>query len=91
MNFCPNCGSEKDVDIKICPYCGFSFNKLSEVESYEKKISDLEQKLAQVEGPKKLSLFDPRSSQMKYFWIMATIMVIVFFAFLFFFVFMASI
>ena len=89
MNFCPNCGAEKDVNTNICPYCGFSFNKSNKVEEYENKIAELEHKLAKIENLDKPKIFGTENSQMKYFWIMATIMIIAFFGFLFFFVFMA--
>ena len=89
MNFCPNCGAEKDINTQICPYCGYSFNKVNEVDEYKKKITNLEQKITQLEKKEKPNIFNKDFAQMKYFWIMATIMVIAFFAFLFFFVYMA--
>jgi uncharacterized membrane protein YvbJ len=89
MNFCPNCGAEREKNANICPYCGFSYFKTNEVQDYKKKVAELEDKLIQLEKPDKFNPFKLDSSQMKYFWIMATIMVIAFFAFIFFFVFMA--
>ena len=89
MNFCQNCGAEREINATICPYCGKRYVKSNEVEQYKNKITELENKLNQLEKTDKSSPFRPDNAQMKYFWIMATIMVIAFFAFIFFFVWMA--
>jgi uncharacterized membrane protein YvbJ len=89
MTYCQNCGAERVSNASICPYCGYIFNNFHEIDDKEIKIKELEQKLAQLENSNNSKMQGPINPQMKYFWIMATIMVIAFFAFLFFFVYMA--
>ncbi len=90
MNYCPNCGAEKDIKGNICPYCGYSFNLIENETSKDLKIQELEEKIKTLEGKKSNDPLISTNSQFKYFWIMAIIMIVFFFAFIFFFVFMAS-
>jgi len=91
MNYCHNCGAKIESNITICPYCGQSFDKKDKKQvNSEKdlKIQELELKIATLEK-KTTSHFGFSGQNLKYFWIMAIIMIIFFFSFMFFFVWMA--
>jgi uncharacterized membrane protein YvbJ len=90
MNYCSNCGAQKEISATICPYCGYSFNLIEKEKEKDLKIQELEQKIVTLENKDISNPWSSNSSQFKYFWIMAIIMIVFFFAFIFFFVYMAS-
>ena len=89
MSYCHNCGANIEVGINVCPYCGQAFKVNEEISDKDLKIQELERKIDKLEEKKSASIGFP-SQNMKYFWIMATIMIIFFFGFMGFFVYMAS-
>lgn len=89
MNHCPNCGAERKQSARYCELCGYSFDILDDLEEKNQKIEQLEHKIRQLESSSKNSAISVDNSQLKYFWIIASIMIIGFFAFIFYFVYMA--
>ena len=90
MSYCPNCGAETEQSAKICEFCGYSFNILDDLEEKNLKINQLEHKLHQLEGSSNSKATPINNSPLKYFWVIATLMIIGFFSFIFYFVYMAS-
>ncbi len=90
MSYCPNCGAERGYYAKICEFCGYSFDVIDDLEDKDIKINQLEHKLHQLENSGNIKSTTADNSQFKYFWIIAGLMIIGFFSFIFFFVYMAS-
>jgi uncharacterized membrane protein YvbJ len=92
MNYCPNCGEERNDSAQICEFCGFSFNIMDDLEEKNRKINQLEQELHQLESNSNIATkaIIADNSPLKYFWIIASLMIIGFFSFIFYFIYMAS-
>ena len=88
MNYCQNCGAKIELNINICPYCGQTYDKKEEISEKDLKIQELEQKITNLKKKRSFTMGFP-AQNMKYFWVMAIIMIIFFFGFMFFFVWMA--
>ena len=90
MSYCSNCGAEREDSARICEFCGYSFNVIDDLEEKNLKINQLEHELHQLESSSNIKTTTVDNSQLKYFWIIASLMIIGFFSFIFYFVFMAS-
>ena len=90
MGYCPNCGAETEQSAKICEFCGYSLNFMDELKEKNLKINQLKQKLHQHESTRSYKGSSEDNSQLKYFWVIAALMIIGFFSFIFYFVYMAS-
>ena len=90
MSYCLNCGAERGYSAQICEFCGYYFNVIDDLEEKNLKINQLEHELHQLESSSNIKTTTVDNSQLKYFWIIASLMIIGFFSFIFYFVFMAS-
>lgn len=87
MNYCPNCGSMKEENSKVCRYCGYIFEKLDINSDKDRRIRELEMKIERLEKEQKPKSQSFQSDTSPWVFIMPIAFVAIFFLFVFMIVF----
>jgi len=90
MNYCPECGSKIEVNSSVCRYCGFVLKRSEAPNEKDKRIEELEKKIAHLEKNKTSARSLGDNDNSPWIFIMPIAVVAIFFLFIFLIVFVAT-